>query len=413
MKMPPGLATSSAQLLTIRGTRVLMQLAVMTVTARQFGPSAAGEFALALALTAPVFVILDLGLRTLYLSRTPRPAYRQLLSVRAVATACALAVCVGLGLLRPEMLLVVLVVALNKAAELFLELSIGPLQLLGRLTRATVVTLLASGTTVAVYLSTANAGFVPALAAAMFSGAALLSAGSLVLGGRAAAQVERGARHASDVRGLVRDGLALGLGNGIVSLATSVPQLILAATFSTVVSGRYAVMLYVVLAGEMVMNAVSQSVLPSVADRVTAEGPRGLRRWALRWTRIGTLLAVPAAVVAVATAAALLPRLLGEVYAMTMPEAAMLAGMLVLLPALFVGSVALQARNDYRTTALISVATLLVVTVSAFLLVPVFAATGALAASSGGTLTRIALAARRWARVPVAAAQGETSWSSP
>jgi O-antigen/teichoic acid export membrane protein len=118
-------------------------------------------------------------------------------------------------------------------------------------------------------------------------------------------------------------------------------------------------------------------------------------------------------VVAVATAAALLPRLLGEVYAMTMPEAAMLAGMLVLLPALFVGSVALQARNDYRTTALISVATLLVVTVSAFLLVPVFAATGALAASSGGTLTRIALAARRWARVPVAAAQGETSWSSP
>lgn len=412
MSMPRSLATNSAQLLTIRGTRVAMQLAVMTITARSFGPAAAGEFALALAMTAPIFVVLDLGLRTLYLSRTPRPGYRQLLSVRVVATAGALALCAGLGILRPEMFLVVLVVALNKASELFLELAIGPLQLLGQLTRGTVVTLAASATTVGMYLVTSDHSFVPALTIAMGSGAVLLSAGSLLLGSRTARGVEHEARRSVNIRGLVRDGLALGVGNGIVSLATSVPQLVLAATFSTVVSGRYAVMLYVVLAGEMLMNAVSQSVLPSVADRFSVEGPMGLRVWAIRWTRLGTAIAFPAAGVAVAAAAAVLPRLMGDVYAMTLPEALMLTGMLVLLPALFVGSVALQARNDYRITALISVATLLVVTISAFLLVPVFAAVGALAASSGGTVTRIALAARRWAKVPVVAHDEEASWSS-
>ena len=412
MSMPRALATSSAQLLTIRGTRVAMQLAVMTITARTFGPAAAGEFALALAMTAPIFVVLDLGLRTLYLSRTPRPGYRQLLSVRVVSTAGALALCAGLGTLRPEMFLVVLVVALNKASELFLELAIGPLQLLGQLTRGTVVTLAASATTVGVYLLTSDHGFVPALTIAMGSGAVLLGAGSLVLGGRTARRVEQEVRRSVQIRGLVRDGLALGVGNGIVSLATSVPQLVLAATFSTVVSGRYAVMLYVVLAGEMLMNAVSQSVLPSVADRFSVEGRLGLRVWAIRWTRLGTAIAFPAAGVAVAAAAAVLPRLMGDVYAMTLPEALMLTAMLVLLPALFVGSVALQARNDYRTTALISVATLLVVTISAFLLVPIFAAVGALAASSGGTVTRIALAARRWAKVPVVAHDEEASWSS-
>lgn len=411
MTLHRSVARSSAHLVTIRGSRVAVQLAIMALTARYFGAEDAGEFALALAMTAPVFVILDLGLRTLYLSRVPHPPYTQLLRVRLAATLCALLVSGALVLVRPTIAPVIVAVAVAKAADLFMELSIGPLQLAGRLLRGTALTVGTGVVVLVVYVVSFPRGFHEALATALVVGAAALSVGSLVLGAAAAGVAEKAARR-RPASGLVRDGLALGFGNGIVSLSSSVPQLALAGAFSTVVSGRYAVMLYVVVAGEMLLNAVSQSVLPSVTQRRTTEGADGLAAWADRWMRRGTIFALPAAAAAVGLAWVTVPLIMGDVYRFTIVETVLLATMLTLLPALFIGSVALQALNEYRTTAIISIATLVAVVISSLLLVPAFGVPGALGATIIGTIVRILLARRRWTRAATGSRGEAVAWPS-
>lgn len=409
------IANHSAQLLTIRGTRVAVQLAIMAVTARQYGPGPAGQFALALAITAPIFVVADLGLRTLYLSRAPRPPFGYLLRLRFATLALALVACAAIALLRPDLGLVIAAVSMIKVSDSLIDTSIGPIQLHDRLWWATATTLTGTLATLVLFVALGDLGFERSLLVATAIGVLLLGTASVATGVTAARSVESTGEPHRVTSGLVRDGVAVGVSIGILSLATSVPQYVLAAVYSTAVSGRYAVMIYLVVAGEMLMNAAGQAVLPHLVRHRDTSGMAALSETANRYLLRGTLAAVPAAVLAVAMGAFAIPAIMGPTYRFTWSESAVLVVMLVMLPALFIGAVVLQTMNLYRATATISVSALALVTVSALFLVPRLGVTGALLSAAAGTALRIVLAQRRWRRVGAVAdpsTREVLTWSS-
>jgi O-antigen/teichoic acid export membrane protein len=142
------------------------QLAVFALVAVVLGPDQAGHYALALAVTAPVFVVAGLGLRPVFLTISPRVAAHDAETLRAAASVLALGatIVVAAAVADAPTALLVSVVAGSKAVDTFAELWSAFLQATGRHRRL-------SGSTVV-----ATAAQVAAVAAALAGGAGVSGA---------------------------------------------------------------------------------------------------------------------------------------------------------------------------------------------------------------------------------------------
>ena len=127
--------------------RYVGQLAIFTLIARFSGPTDAGLYALALGLTAPIFILSGLGMRTVYLTLlTPVAAteYEKLRTSTAIGSVILLTVACVLA--KPEFALVIAVVACSKAFDAYNDLYNAILQKASR-SALTLRTSLAVGTT--------------------------------------------------------------------------------------------------------------------------------------------------------------------------------------------------------------------------------------------------------------------------
>lgn len=263
------------------------QWGMLIVLAKLTDPAMVGQFALALAITAPVFMLTSLQLRAVQ-ATDARHEYRfgEYLGLRYLGSALGLAVVAAIPVLlryRWALAAVVLAVACAKAIESVSDVIYGLLQQheqMDRIARSMMIkgplSLAALGA--AVYVNrTALSGAV-ALAAAWLLGLLCYDvpcAWSLI-----SREAFRPLWHRQRLLQLTWLTLPMGLVVMLISLNVNIPRYFLESLAGSRQLGIFAALAYLMQVGGMIMNAVGNVVIPRLA-KYYAEGQRQAFRFLL------------------------------------------------------------------------------------------------------------------------------------
>jgi O-antigen/teichoic acid export membrane protein len=282
------------------------QLAILWAFAYTAGAAGAGEFALALAVSSPVFALFELALRNVYQTLAAPPNFGVFLAVRTVGASVACLVVVGMAALIGSFptLAVLIPLLVMKFADSVLDICFARLQVLHKVSAVAGWLWINSALTLVLIAVAVAAGGSAEATLIASAGASWLVL--LTLLPRLWPLRERG--HSADwqLRRVLRSGIALGLAQTMGSLFVYLPTIFLAATESRETVGVFAACQYAVTLANLLFNSVMQTWLSPLRAAMDAHGLRGLRQSA---SRIGAAL-VLAGLVLGTLAATMLPIIL-------------------------------------------------------------------------------------------------------
>lgn len=277
-----GVALRSLLLLSGYAGKAATQFFILWAFARTSGAAGAGEFALAIAICSPVFIVAELALRNVYQTLTAAPSFRAFVTLRA---GCALVACGTIALVSlttqrfpdADLLAPLLVM---RTADSVLDICWGGLLAVGRVGAVaawmwanTILTLIAVAVPVA-------AGLDPRWG---IVGSAVVSTGVMVVVLASLLPGERGrwflAR--SELRRVLRAAGTLGVAQGMDSLLLYLPALFLAAAANREQVGVFAVVMYVITFANLFFSSVMQTSLRTMRQ-LLAEGVAPLRAYGRR-----------------------------------------------------------------------------------------------------------------------------------
>jgi O-antigen/teichoic acid export membrane protein len=257
----------------------------MLVSLAKLGtPQMVGQFALALAITAPVFQLASLQLRTLQ-ATDARQEYRfsEYLSLRLASTAAALAVMIAVPFVagyRGMVMAVIFAVALVKAIESFSDLVYGLLQQHERMQQIARSMILKGSFSLAALSAAVYLTKNVAVSALCVAGAWLLVlfGYDFRCGVRLVARKQfRPAWNRGRLGKLFWVSLPMGLVLMLLSLNVNIPRYFIERLLGDRQLGIFAAMAYLIQAGGMLMNALGSILSPRLA-RYYAEGQSGAFR---------------------------------------------------------------------------------------------------------------------------------------
>ncbi|MGW4462112.1 lipopolysaccharide biosynthesis protein [Micromonospora sp. NPDC004704] len=401
----------------------LAQWVVIVVLARYGNPAMVGQYALGLAVAAPVLLVASLALRTVQVtdarSRFGFDDYLRLRVLGMVAATVVIAVIaafVGSG----GAVVVVVLVGVAKALDGVGDIYLGLFQRHGRM-RSISLSMILNGvaTVLAVTTLLLLTGSVAWAVLGSVAGSALGAIGYCVVTARplrrhavpvpdddsrgADGDARRGA--VGRLASLAALALPLGIASGLASFTINLPRYLVGHELGTAALGIFAAIGYVVLAANAIFAAVAQTMLPRMsnlyADGQVTALTRLVNRLVLATLGIGGL--------AVGVAAMLgrpaLDAVYGAEYARHASVLTLLTVVAALSGAVFVVGTALSALHRYGNQFTASVATLLLTVVAAYVLIPRYGLDGAawtvvLTVAGDGTLKalmlRRALKGRPW-----------------
>lgn len=272
------------------------QWGMLIVLAKLGSPEMLGRFALALAVTAPVFMFTNLQLRAVEATdMTHQFAFADYMGLRTLSTALALSVIVGLAAWSRYpfwIAAVIVIVGCAKGAESISDAVYGLVQ------RHERMDLIARSMVLKGLISLAAFALTMALTRSLVMGAAALAiAWSLVLVTYdfslarrfAGASPAPGGRSTSAPRfsantlvRLTRLALPLGVTMMLISLNINVPRYFIEHYAGARALGFFAAIAYLMVAGNLVTNAVGQSATPRLASRHASGDIRAFRALLLR-----------------------------------------------------------------------------------------------------------------------------------
>jgi O-antigen/teichoic acid export membrane protein len=311
------------------------QWAMIALLAKFGTPDMVGQFAFALALTAPAVLLSNLALRLLHATDAKNDyTFGEYLGLRMITISVAAAALITFALAWPygaEIATVIIAVTLAKAFESTSDIYYGFLQKRERMDRVARSLLSKSALslmawTVGIFLTGTAVGATIGLAAAWLTGLLLVDRRSA----RAVARIDGepdALRPSFDGRRmwlLTRMALPLGLGSMLISFNTNLPRYFIQAHLGPYELGIFAAMAYVVVAGNTVIFAIAQSVGPRLSRRYAEGDLPGARRLFAKMLGVG----VAAAVLGVATALLAGDLVLSLLYT---PEYAARSGLLALI----------------------------------------------------------------------------------
>jgi len=325
--------------------------------ARLGGADDAGQFALALALTAPVFVTLELGLRAVYVTSNVDRPFAAYLRVRAAAMILAGLISVGIALIYPSgNPTVIVLVALTKMIDSTVDMSFAVFQRYGKVRTMAlavacnavltlILSMLAYALTRSLPLSIAGSALASIIAGYYLG---LVPARALLRGERTFF-ADRTTDKSQQIAGIVRSGMVVGVSYGLASLTISIPNYALALRASVSEVAKFAILLYAVSAVELLLNSLVQSSMHNLVSIYRSQGPAVLAHYALirslRLSLVLGALAVPLA----ACLPSLLRGLLGEAF--RVPELAILplSIVILLMPFMFYAGAVVTVGNRYKS----------------------------------------------------------------
>ncbi|GGM85911.1 lipopolysaccharide biosynthesis protein [Dactylosporangium sucinum] len=372
----------------------LAQWLVLVVVARLGTPAMVGDYALGLAVGAPVMLLANLSLRTVLVTDPAgEHPFRRYLRVRLVAMGAAL-VAIGVVVVLFDLpVAVVLLVGLAKAFDGAGDIYLGHLQRHHDQRGVALAQLANGGLTIAFTAALLYGTSSVAWAAAGSAGASLIAwlMVAAPLAGRwwnrpdPAALVPRRHTHraAGGVPALLWTALPLGIASGITSLTANVPRYVLQDDLGAAALGAFAAAGYLVLTGNVLCSAVAQTLLPRLTE-LRAAGAHARFEALVRHALIGVAVA---GVLAVWAADLFGPRVLRAVYGPQYAGHGTTLTVLTVATALgaacFMLDAALSAVRRFAGQLAVNAAVLAVAVLAALVLVPRYGVTGAAWATAG------------------------------
>lgn len=359
------------------------QWGILVVIARLGTPEMVGQFALALAVTAPVVMFANLQLRAVQATDARRAYdFSDYLGLRLLTTAAALALIALIALLsgyRAETALVILFVGLAKGCEALSDVIFGLLQQRERMDRIAKSLMIEGPATLVVMAAVlALTHSVAAAAAAM----ALVWLLQLVLyDARSAARLLRARPrprwHGPTLRRLAWLALPLGVTMLLISLNANIPRYVMERAWGEAELGIFAALAYLIVAGNTVVGALGQAASPRLAAHYAGGRARAFRGLLLKLVGMGALLGAAGVTVALLLGEPLLALIYGPAYAAHADVfvLVMLAGGIGYVSS-FLGY-GMTAARFFRAQAPLFAAVVAVTTLAALALIPPFGMRGA------------------------------------
>jgi O-antigen/teichoic acid export membrane protein/glycosyltransferase involved in cell wall biosynthesis len=282
------------------------QWAVFVLIVHRLRVEEAGAFALATALTGPVFVLASLRLRNLLATSAAAESFPDYLTARLLTTALAVPACLAVARFDPSgasTIGLIAVIAGGRACEAISDICHGLFQREMEM-RSAAIGLIANGVgSVALVFAALIASPSLPLAAAAYSTGSLLALAAWDL--PCAVQRVRGVQPAGwfalpwrtrlgRAAPLIGTAAPMGLSAVIGSLQTNLPRYVIASVLGPGALAVFAALSYVTMAGHLVVNAASQAALPLLASDVRHSRERYHARLA---TLVGGMAAVGALVI--------------------------------------------------------------------------------------------------------------------
>lgn len=359
------------------------QAALLVIFARIGGPERVGTYSLALAITAPIFVLFEFGLRTVYLTHQGQVRFKYYVQVRITTLFLAILASFGIGsIFLPESLITIFLVSLLRAADSMGELYSGPLQKYEAL--PPILRAYGINTLLTVVTAIALTSWADDLNLVLVALIGVSSVTTIFLMKRPTDIKLKACEYTSIVnesarksrKKVIRAGLPTGISWGLLSLLSSLPQYFLAVYFTEAEVGFFAIVLYVVVVAEIFFNAVSQSWIPK-AISILQKDKNFLKETlftGLRWT----IALIPVSIGAAALAYFFIPIVFGKTYTLGFDELLPLAIAVAVLPTVFFSSMALNVFNSYTLSLAVSSTSVAIAVAACSVLIPSGQVPGAL-----------------------------------
>lgn len=291
---------------------VMSQWGMLVVLAKLGNPNMVGQFALALAVTAPVVILFNLALRQVQATDARKHyAFSEYLALRIITTSAALLVIVGIVFVtgyRWETSLVILMIGLAKGFESLSDVLYGQLQQRERMDRIAKSMMIKGPSSLAalalgIYLT--GSVFWGAVGLTIVWALLLVSYDfrSIVrvlvpIGSRTLAAL----RPKWDFKALAKLtwlALPLGFAAALVSLNTGIPRYLIEYYLGEREVGIFASVAYIMVAGNVVVGALGQSSVPRLARYHVNGNHRAFGNLLLKLATVGVLLGIAGVLVSI------------------------------------------------------------------------------------------------------------------
>src|SRR3954452_25032841 len=273
------------------GTDAACQWLVLVVLAKVTDSTTVGQYALALAVTAPIFMFSGLALRTVALTHDRTGLQLgHFVAVRLAASTLSVAAVALVSLLFDrKAALILFLVALAKCLDSIGDICLTPFQQHGRFgVMATSIGLnglltFAGMTAVLLVTPTLELALLASVVASAIASVVLPLTWLRTMRHQLGAPVvtpsplTAQAWKSSTLVGVSTLALPLGLASGIASLTNNVPRYVLQVDSSTAALGIFTIITYVVNVSGIVSGSVAQALLPSMTSLARAGDRAGLR----------------------------------------------------------------------------------------------------------------------------------------
>jgi O-antigen/teichoic acid export membrane protein len=298
------------------------QWGVLVVLARLGSPELVGQFALGLAVTAPVILFANLALRQVQATDARREyTFGEYLGLRLLTTALALLVIlfIAVAFYRDDTRVIILMIGLSKSFEAISDIIFGLLQQherMDRIAKSLMIEGIATLLVAAAVMAVTHSLFLVTAAIAVVWGLQLLfydlRSGWIVTG---SLRLLRPTFRRDSMLRLLWLALPLGFVVMLISLNTNIPRYFIETYLGSAQLGIFAAMGYLMLAGNTVVSALGQSASPRLAAYYAQGNREAYKRLLLRLLAIGACLGAAGILAAVVAGRWLLHLLYGPAYA--------------------------------------------------------------------------------------------------
>jgi O-antigen/teichoic acid export membrane protein len=318
--MPPSFRRNFAWILAGSTGLAASQFVLLIIIAKLGSTKLAGDWALALAITGPLFVALRFKLRAVQASDARNEYtwadYAMMIIVGSVVGAIVLCGIVLVGY-RDATAFVILAVGASKILDAGSELVYGQEQQhehMDRIGRSQLFRAAASAVAGGAFMwATHSVGW---LAIGMCAGYAVGLAFDLARVRSLVSEGQRGPRWVpTEMASLARRAIPLGLVSGIGSLQSNVPRYFLEGYATREAVGIFGTLAMLMTIGGMLVTALANAALPRLAKTVVAEDWRRFRGYLWKLMGLGVLTAAAGIVVSFVFGKMILRLLYSEEYA--------------------------------------------------------------------------------------------------
>lgn len=360
-------------------------LAILIVLARIMDQATVGRYALALAITTPIFVFAQMGLKGIFLTHKLSFRFNTYLTVQLGTALLGTALSIGIAAATaPELVLTITLVSLIKWGDAITDLFAGPLQQYGHTARifwgVALSSLASAAAAIVALILTSSLDF--ALATLALVSTVVVAIAMWIPGYSIVIRRERHSVSPSQhgpLWAIITAGAPIGAGAALLALVSSVPQYFLSATHGADAVAHFAVLFYTLAVADIFMNTLVQSWIPRAREATTNSelAPHGFFRFLLRTASTWSALFAPLALIGIVLAWVVIPIVFGPTFTLSLQVAVPIFIAVMLMPIANFSNIGVIVQNQYLHSVTLAVASAAASFLACAALVPEFAIAGA------------------------------------